>query len=137
MSVISRIAAGLFLVWATSITAAVFTATNTNDSGPGSLSQAITDANNTPGDDFVAFDLPGSGPHVIGLSNPLPTINSNLSILNDRAGDEAVTVRKNDSTVIQFEIFRVNSGLTVLMTGLTLSNGVGGSQGGGALNNAG
>jgi len=132
-----RILAGVLLFVSGTAGAATFTVTNLNDSGPGSLSQAITDANNAAGDDTIIFDLPGSGPHVIGLSNPLPIINSNLSILNDRAGDEAVTVRKNDSTVIQFEIFRVNSGLTVLMTGLTLSNGVGGSQGGGALNNAG
>ncbi len=132
-----RILGGLLLFVSGTAGAATFTVTNLNDSGPGSLSQAITDANGAAGDDTIIFDLPGAGPHTIGLSNPLPTINSNLSILNDRAGDEAVTVRKNDSTVIQFEIFRVNSGLTVLMSGLTLSNGVGGSQGGGALNNAG
>jgi hypothetical protein len=30
--------------------------TNTNDSGPGSLWQAITDANNNPGADTITFD---------------------------------------------------------------------------------
>jgi hypothetical protein len=137
MKCFCRILAGVLLFVSGTAGAATFTVTNLNDSGAGSLSQAITDANNAAGDDTIIFDLPGSGPHVIGLSNPLPIINSSLSILNDRAGDEVITVRKNDSTVIQFEIFRVNSGLTVLMTGLTLSNGVGSSQGGGAVNNAG
>lgn len=33
--------------------------------GPGSLRQAITDANNNPGRDSVVFSIPGAGPHVI------------------------------------------------------------------------
>jgi uncharacterized repeat protein (TIGR02543 family) len=42
-----------------------FTVTNTLDSGPGSLRQAILDANATAGKDFIVFDIPGPGPHVI------------------------------------------------------------------------
>ena len=34
---------------------------NTNDSGPGSLRQAIADANATPGLDQITFNIPGSG----------------------------------------------------------------------------
>jgi len=39
---------------------AVFTVANTTDSGPGSLRQAILDANATPGADSIAFALPDS-----------------------------------------------------------------------------
>src|SRR6185436_20383658 len=40
--------------------ASTFTVTNTNDSGPGSLRQAIIDANNAPGSDSIIFNI-GSG----------------------------------------------------------------------------
>ncbi|GAB4240337.1 MAG: hypothetical protein Tsb0034_16740 [Ekhidna sp.] len=50
-----------------------FTVTNTNDSGAGSLRQAITDANATPGS-TIAFNLGGFGPWVITLSSALPQI---------------------------------------------------------------
>ena len=39
-----------------------FVVTNTNDSGPGSLRQAILDANAGRGSDVIAFDIPGSRP---------------------------------------------------------------------------
>jgi protocatechuate 3,4-dioxygenase beta subunit len=42
--------------------AATFTVTNTNDSGAGSLRQAILDANSTPGADTVAFNIPNTDP---------------------------------------------------------------------------
>ena len=45
--------------------AATFTVTNTNDSGAGSLRQAILDANANPGLDTIAFNIPGSGVHTI------------------------------------------------------------------------
>src|SRR5206468_2113799 len=38
----------------------VFTVTTTADSGPGSLRQAILDANDAPGPDEVHFDIPGA-----------------------------------------------------------------------------
>src|SRR5205807_3002657 len=42
-----------------------FVVANTNDSGPGSLRQAITDANNHPGTDDIVFDIPGTGSFTI------------------------------------------------------------------------
>ena len=54
-----------------------FTVTTVADTGPGSLRQAILDANNTPngdGLDVVAFDIPGDGPHTIRPLSPLPPI---------------------------------------------------------------
>ncbi|HYX20245.1 MAG TPA: S-layer homology domain-containing protein [Thermoanaerobaculia bacterium] len=54
--------------------AATFTVTNTNDSGAGSLRQAILDANANPGLDTIAFDIPGSGVHTISPLTILDTI---------------------------------------------------------------
>ena len=48
--------------------------TNTNDSGNGSLRQAILDANAAPGADTIAFDIAGTGPHTITPLSKLPTI---------------------------------------------------------------
>jgi hypothetical protein len=48
--------------------------TNTNDSGPGSLRQAILDANASSGSDTIAFNIPGVGPHTLQPSSALPHI---------------------------------------------------------------
>ena len=50
---------------AVSLGAATFTVTNTDDTGPGSLRQAILDANAAPGLDTIAFNIPGAGVHTI------------------------------------------------------------------------
>ncbi|MEM9530872.1 MAG: right-handed parallel beta-helix repeat-containing protein [Pseudomonadota bacterium] len=51
-----------------------FTVANSNPSGPGSLAQAISDANDAAGVDDIAFSIPGPGPHVIALTSPLPLL---------------------------------------------------------------
>jgi hypothetical protein len=53
--------------------AATFTVTNTNDSGPGSLRQAILQANFNTGTDTIVFAI-GSGPQTIAPVSALPTI---------------------------------------------------------------
>lgn len=47
---------------------ATFTVTNTNASGPGSLSEAVTQANANGISDDIVFNIPGAGPHVIDIS---------------------------------------------------------------------
>jgi hypothetical protein len=54
--------------------AATFTVTNTNDSGAGSLRQAILDANANAGLDTIAFNISGSGVQTIAPATPLDTI---------------------------------------------------------------
>ena len=57
--------------------------TNTNDSGAGSLRQAITDANATPGTETITFNIPGvtpATPAVINVASPLPTISESVVI---------------------------------------------------------
>jgi len=52
---------------------ATYTVTNTNDSGPGSLRQAILDANANAGLDAIKFSI-GTGVQTISLSSALPSI---------------------------------------------------------------
>jgi hypothetical protein len=70
----------LFLAATAPLTAATFTVTNTDDSGPGSLRQAIDDANATPGADTIAFAIPGGGVHTITPQTLLPIINEAVLI---------------------------------------------------------
>jgi parallel beta-helix repeat protein len=56
------------------ITEIVFAVINTNDSGPGSLRQAILNANTVPGGQTIDFAIPGPGPFTIVLDSALPTI---------------------------------------------------------------
>jgi hypothetical protein len=51
-----------------------FIVTNTEDSGAGSLRQAIADANVSSDRSVIHFDIPGAGPHSIVLSSALPEI---------------------------------------------------------------
>jgi hypothetical protein len=58
---------------ASSLAAATFTVTNTNDSGNGSLRQAVTDANGGgAGPHTIVFNILGSGVQTIALSSSLP-----------------------------------------------------------------
>ena len=60
--------------------AANFTVTNTNDSGGGSLRQAILDANSSLGTDTIDFNIPGAGSHTVQPLSSLPTITDTLLI---------------------------------------------------------
>jgi hypothetical protein len=59
---------------------ATFTVTNTNDSGAGSLRQAILDANANPGADMITFNIPGVGSHTIAPTSLLPEITDPVTI---------------------------------------------------------
>lgn len=58
----------------------VLTVTNTNDSGAGSLRQALIDANAGSNLNTVRFNIPGTCPRVITLASLLPTIEHPLAI---------------------------------------------------------
>jgi hypothetical protein len=65
----------------TTTNAAIYTVTTTADSGPGSLRQAMTDANATAAiADEIHFNIAGAGPHVINALTPLPSVTSSLTI---------------------------------------------------------
>ncbi len=70
--------------------------TNTNNSGFGSLRQAILSANGLPGPNTISFDIPGSSPHVIAPTSPLPAL-TDATIIDGRtepgyAGTPVVTI---------------------------------------------
>ncbi|MBD0341271.1 MAG: DUF4347 domain-containing protein, partial [Microcoleus sp. Co-bin12] len=61
-------------------TLATFTVTNTNDAGPGSLRDAITQANAVAGADIINFNIPGAGVQTIAPLMALPPITTAVSI---------------------------------------------------------
>src|SRR5690606_2456356 len=61
----------------------IFLVTNTDDSGAGSLRQALLDANehiNAVGPDTIYFNIAGTGPHTISPASPLPVITDPILI---------------------------------------------------------
>jgi hypothetical protein len=61
--------------------AATFTVSTTADSGPGSLREAILQANASPGHDFIHFAIPPSNVvHVINLAAGLPPVTETVTI---------------------------------------------------------
>jgi len=73
---IVRIAAGIVLAAfaAAPVLAQDFTVTNTNDSGAGSLRQAINDANSDIDFSTISFNIPGPGVHTIAPATALPPL---------------------------------------------------------------
>jgi hypothetical protein len=59
---------------------ATYTVTNTNDSGAGSLRQAIIDANANAGADIIVFNIAGGGTQTINVASVLPTITDQVTI---------------------------------------------------------
>ncbi len=107
--------------------------TNTADSGPGSLRDAITKGSVITFDSQV-FGEP-HGPQTITLQSALPVIGGIQSILGPGANLLAVD-RASGAGVPKFQIFSVGQFLhttsyPVVISGLTLANGDGG--GGGAI----
>ena len=74
---------GLFtalLAGASFAAASTYSVTATADSGPGSLRQAILDANANPGADTIHFSIVGSGVQTIALSTDLSPITDAVTI---------------------------------------------------------
>ena len=57
-----------------------FTVTNKNDSGAGSLRDAILQANHSGEPSKILFHIPGNGLHLINLQSPLPAITAPVFI---------------------------------------------------------
>jgi parallel beta-helix repeat protein len=96
--------------------------TNTNDSGPGSLRQAILDTDAHPGNDLITFAIPGGGVHVIQPISPLPSITDTVTIDGySQPGSSANTLANADNAVINIEIDGQNQDIE----GLVLANASG------------
>ncbi len=77
---------------------ATYTVTNTNDSGAGSLRQAIIDANANAGTDTIVFNIDGTGVHEIALLSALPMITDQVTI--DAATDDSFVSNGNLPAII-------------------------------------
>jgi hypothetical protein len=101
---------------------------NTNDSGPGSLRQAVADARNG---DTIQFDPVLNGRN-IGLTTSELVIDKSITI--NGPGSNLIGVFRSSNT--SFRIMHVMPGVTATIAGLTISGGVAGDQqgGGGILN---
>jgi hypothetical protein len=105
LSCFGNLALGVLAAAAAS--AGTFTVTNVNDSGAGSLRQAVLDANNAAGADTIAFNITGSGVHTLVIGSGLPTITEALTIDGyTQSGSSANThpVGQGLDTVLRIEI---------------------------------
>lgn len=102
------------------------TVTNTNDSGAGSLRQAIVDANATRGADTISFAIGGSGVRTINLTSALPAITDQITINgHTQPGASANTLAVGNNAVLLIEL---NGSGTSSATGPTLNPGAAGSR---------
>lgn len=94
--------------------AATFTVTNTNDSGAGSLRQAIISSNATTLiNDTIAFNVPGPGVKVISPLSALPTVTDTVTIDGyTQPGAALNTLAVGDNAVILIQLDGIGAGAT-------------------------
>lgn len=108
--------------------AATFTVTNLNDSGAGSLRQAIADANSAATDDVVDFQAGLTG--TITLTTGEIAITDDVDI--DGPGAATITVSGNNASRV-FYLYNPPELINVRIAGLTITQGSD-SYGGGIMN---
>ncbi|WP_193200641.1 beta strand repeat-containing protein [Nostoc sp. MG11] len=97
----------------------IFTVTNTNDSGSGSLRQAILSANALTGKDLINFDgvFADKNADTITLNGNSLSITDDLSIQG--TGASLLTVSGNNTS----RVFEISSSISVDLVGLTVADG--------------
>ncbi|MGH3146479.1 MAG: hypothetical protein ACRDTR_11830 [Rubrobacter sp.] len=102
---LAALAASLMLAAKSAHASTTFTVTNTNDSGAGSLRQAILDANATSGADVINFNIPGSGVQTIAPTTKLPQITEAVSINGyTQPGASANTKAVGNDAILKVEL---------------------------------
>jgi predicted outer membrane repeat protein len=111
------------------LTPAIFSVTNFDSSGTGSLAWAIDQANANSGPDSVVFDSAvfTAGNSTIALTQALPDIADDLTISG--LGDTRITITR-DLQAAPFGLLFVPTGVSVSLTRLTFSRGDVGLAGG-------
>src|SRR5262245_2172625 len=101
---------------------AAFSVTNANNSGAGSLRQAILDANANPDADTITFDPTFfATPRTVTLTSGSLDVTESVTITGP--GASRLTVSGNNASRV-FNIANANSTLTVSLSGLTVSGGM-------------
>jgi hypothetical protein len=118
------LAATMFAVTAANQT--ILIVTNTNDSGPGSLRQALADANNG---DTIQFD-PALNGQAVSLTSGELAIDKNITITGPGPNLLAITQSSVNNPI---RVFHVMPGHTVIMEGLTIRDSAGILNGAGNL----
>lgn len=105
--------------------AATYTVTTAADAGPGSLRQAITDANDSGGTDRIEFAIPGDGVQTIAVERSLPEISDPVTIDGYSQPGASPNTRSTGSDA-RFGV-EISGGDEVAGNGLVLADGSGGS----------
>jgi hypothetical protein len=115
------------------ISMATFAVTNTNDSGAGSLRQAITSADASTGNNIINF----SGLFDDGLAHTISLTGGGLSITDDISiqgrNPNLLTISDDSAS----RVFDITSGATATINGLTITNTYNSAGGGGGISNEG
>jgi len=114
----AALALGVGLALGSTAQGATFTATNLNDSGPGSLRQAVIDANVNPGVDLISFQAGLSG--TILLSSGQLDISDDVTIQGP--GSATLAVSGNDASRV-FYLYSGSAHIDVTISGLTITHG--------------
>ncbi|MGC2238939.1 MAG: BACON domain-containing carbohydrate-binding protein [Pyrinomonadaceae bacterium] len=105
---------------AANASAANFTVINLNDSGAGSLRQAIIDANNLAGDDTISFQNDLSG--TITLTSAELPVSSNI-IINGLTANLLTVERSSVAGTPEFRIFNIAAVANVTISNLKITGG--------------
>ena len=97
------------------------------DSGAGSLRAAITNANASSGNVTITFAVTGT----INFASALPPLTQSMTITGP--GAASLTI----DGLGDAQLFNVNSGITVSISGVTIQGGLGDGSGGGGVTNLG
>ncbi len=129
-------------------TAAV-TVINPNDTGAGSLRQAIADVCDGGAITFSSNTIGGAtnfydgNPHTISLLDASGELLVNKTVTITGSGSSVLTVKRDNTATTQFRVFEIAAAKTVTISGMTISNGhaadgvgaLAGDNGGAILNN--
>ena len=83
--------------------------TNTGDSGPGSLREAIETANANSGLDTINFGIPGDGPHTFRPQSPLPALTGS-TVINGYTQPGSAKATNSSTAVLKLELNGTDAG---------------------------
>ena len=111
MNMKALLAAAALVVSASIVSAVDFVVVNTAPEGPGSLRQAILNANSTPGSDRIVFNIPGAGVQKIAPGfNYLPKITDAVTIDGyTQPGSAPNTLARGSNAVVLIQIDGANA----------------------------